>query len=187
MVHFHCMICTIGITKRLFQLLFFFLRGKDLLKKFNRPSGDHQSISFTCISHRLKLARALIPRRCLSFFSYTCKDFFLFFFFFFFLQIGALLFLFFFFGIEWRWNQVSYKKSSFVVTLAYKREMRVTHAHWKIRLKKYTSTVKALSFFFFLQIDTVLFLWFSRNYYAKKRIDILKKTDCIVSPLLYPI
>ena len=83
MVHFHCMICTIGITKRLFQLLFFFLRGKDLLKKFNRPSGDHQSISFTCISHRLKLARALIPRRCLSFFSYTCKDFFLFFFFFF--------------------------------------------------------------------------------------------------------
>ena len=107
------------------------------LKKFNRPSGDHQSISFTCISHRLKLARALIPRRCLSFFSYTCKDCFFFF------------FLFFFFGIEWRWNQVSYKKSSFVVTLAYKREMRVTHAHWKIRLKKYTSTVKALSFFFF--------------------------------------
>lgn len=83
MVHFHCMICTIGITKRLFQLLFFFLRGKDLLKKFNRPSGDHQSISFTCISHRLKLARALIPRRCLSFFSYTCKDCFFFFFFFF--------------------------------------------------------------------------------------------------------
>ena len=96
MVHFHCMICTIGITKRLFQLLFFFLRGKDLLKKFNRPSGDHQSISFTCISHRLKLARALIPRRCLSFFSYTCKDFFLFFFFFFSYKSALLSFFFFF-------------------------------------------------------------------------------------------
>ena len=115
MVHFHCMICTIGITKRLFQLLFFFLRGKDLLKKFNRPSGDHQSISFTCISHRLKLARALIPRRCLSFFSYTCKDCFFFFFLFFFLQIGATLFFFFFFFF---FSYISARRSFFFFSSA---------------------------------------------------------------------